>query len=104
MLSPDDVPYGAEVFVIVPKEHAAAIRSSKARLMSSLASEFPGFTFSLGTTASGGAEEFMVMPVSGTVGDGWQKARPLFRLDGVDQVAIVEHLRRFVAGDVARPN
>lgn len=104
MIDPADVPYGTEVFVIVPDEHVTAVRDAKSRLISALASEFPGFTFSLGVGVSDHVTDFEVMTVAGVVGDGWQKARPVRTLGGVDQIAITEYLRRFVAGDVAKAN
>lgn len=99
-----EVPYGTEVFIIVPDQHAEELRAAKERLIASLEREFPLFTFSLGRSASDGQDEFSVLGVAGTVGGGWRRSRPVKRLEKSDEKAIVSHLHRFVSGDVDAVN
>jgi len=89
-----DIPYGTELFVIVPDRCAGL---PKEQLYASLAREFPQFKFTLGRPVDGGDDGFMVMAVAGTTGEGWQPAKPLVHLDRATQEAVAHHIEAFAA-------
>lgn len=100
----DDIPYGTEIFVIVPDCHFADIAMAKNRLYDSLGQAFPQFKFSLGRGLDDGEDEFLVMAVAGKVGDGRNVARPIMDLDADVRSGIVRHMADFVSGGAGKAN
>lgn len=99
-----DVPFGTEVFVIVPEEHAPLVQAARSRLYDSLSREFPQFRFSLGRSMDQETDDFLVTAVAGAVGDGWQPAFPLIALNRDQQDEIVRHLHAFLDGQAGLAN
>lgn len=99
-----DVPYGTELFVIVPEEHAPLVQASRSRLYDSLSREFPQFRFSLGRSMDQDADDFLVTAVAGVVGDGWRPASPLISLSQEQEGDILRHLHAFVGGQAGLAN
>lgn len=99
-----DVPFGTEVFVIVPEEHAPLVQAARSRLYDSLSREFPQFRFSLGRWMDQEIDDFLVTVVAGVVGKGWQPATPLISLNCEQHADIVRHLHAFLEGQAGLAN